>query len=253
MMESHSFVLFIIFLSAIGLFTYFLYHKQKEANKPRFKKEPQFNLGGGSSAFDSYKEQSIQHEEVVEENFLLDDPVSQAQEESIQADPLFATKSSPEVEKPQKNLRSTMEEVIYFIITAKEDRPYIGYELLQTLLTAGLRFGAMNIFHRHEDLNGRGKILFSIASASEPGTFEINKMGAYCGKGLMMFLRLTRTKDVMQAFEIMLEAAKQIVEDLGGVILDDERQPLVQEKIEKIRKKILNFEQKQLIGDLFDQ
>lgn len=160
-------------------------------------------------------------------------------------------------DNPKESLRLQQKpvlnrDIIYFMVVAPADRPHSGYELLQSLLSAGLRYGPMNIFHRFEDANGRGKILFSVASIEEPGTFEISRMGAYTGKGLMMFLRFSPGKDLSAAFEIMLETAKQLIEDLGGQILDDEKQVICQEKIEKWRKKIIDYEQKQLIPDLFD-
>ncbi len=77
-------------------------------------------------------------------------------------------------------------------------------------------------------------------------------MGAFSGKGLIMFLKLSANKDLMQAFSLMLDTAKQLVDDLGGEIFDEDRKVLTEEKIEKINRKIAELEQKKLIGDLFD-
>jgi cell division protein ZipA len=176
-------------------------------------------------------------------NFLMDDPILRPKVQPVKENPTSL---------PKKKTQSAVEEILYVMLVAKPNKPYVGYELLQALLSAGLRFGAMNIFHYHEQAHGNGKILFSIASASEPGTFEINKMGAYSGKGLMLFMRLSTNKDLMPAFELMLETGKQLIEDLDGDILDDERKVLTPEKIDKMKTKIIDFEQKQVIGDLFD-
>src|SRR5690554_8201910 len=39
-----------------------------------------------------------------------------------------------------------------------------GDELLDALLQNGMRFGDMEIFHRHQEANGQGPILFSLRS-----------------------------------------------------------------------------------------
>ena len=39
--------------------------------------------------------------------------------------------------------------------------------LLQNILESGLRFGEMDIFHRHESMAGNGEVLFSMANALE--------------------------------------------------------------------------------------
>lgn len=116
-------------------------------------------------------------------------------------------------------------------LMASKDQAYNGYELLQALLSAGLRYGKMQIFHRHEQKTGRGEILFSLASATSPGTFELPKMGAFTCQGLVLFFDSAKTPDPKKAYEIMLETAEQLAEDLGGEILDERRVPLSDEKI----------------------
>ncbi len=240
-----SILVLITILSVICLLTYFISARQKKLLRQLTnKQEPRFDVIHHQAPPPSIDYQSKEEEG---ENF-------DHMETSF--DPIFQPKATCKkntTDKPVPKKTSSAEEIIYLMLIAKPNKPYCGYELLQSLLATGLRFGAMDIFHRHEDVNGKGKILFSVASASEPGTFEINKMGAFSGKGLTMFLRLSSNKDLMQAFDTMLETAKQLIEDLNGDIMDDERNILSPEKIEKIRDKIVNFEQKQLIGDLFDQ
>ncbi|MBA2654873.1 MAG: cell division protein ZipA [Gammaproteobacteria bacterium] len=248
-MEMHSILILITILSLIFALTYFITVRQKRAHrKLSQKQEPRFDLVTDQPVLHDIDEadetQSQEFYEDEKQNLLLEDPLFAQKPTAVKKH------SEPSVTKSTK---SAIEEIMYFTIAAKPNKPFVGYELLQALLSAGLRYGAMNIFHRHEDYNGNGKILFSVASASEPGTFEISRMGGYSGKGLMMFLRLSSNKDLMLAFETMLDTAKQLIEDLDGEILDDERKILSPEKIEKLKKKISEFEQHQRIGDLFDQ
>lgn len=249
-MELHSIILLIAVLSVIGFLTYFINRKQKKKLQLLTQKqEPRFDIIDKPNLSTNYTDEQTELysdpiEDLSDKNLLADDPLMQPKSS-------YAINTHKKPDPPKRN-KSAVEEIIFLVLNAKANKPYVGYELLQSLLASGLRYGAMNIFHRHEDQNGNGKILFSLASSQEPGTFEIGKMGAFSGQGLMMFLRLSTNKDLMSAFDIMLETAKQLIEDLDGEILDDERKILSPEKIEKIRKKIQEFEQKQLTGDLFD-
>jgi FtsZ-interacting cell division protein ZipA len=241
----------IAILSAIFLVTFYIHSRQKRKIKMMtYKQEPRFDgsFRNSTTTHEVYEEEyeelgDEQDEHHHEEDILIHDPLLQPRE---------TPKTQPSVSQ-EKKTKSAPEETIYIMLAAKQGKPYAGYELLQSLLSAGLRFGAMDLFHRYEDLNGKGKILFSVASASESGTFEINKMGAYVGKGLMMFLRLSSHRDLLFSFDAMIETAKQLVEDLDGDILDDERKVLTSDKIEIMRKKVVEFEQRQVTGDLFDE
>src|SRR3990167_8421413 len=129
-------------------------------------------------------------------------------------------------------------EYIKINVMAPKNSPYNGYELLQALLANGLRFGAMNIFHRHETKTGRGSILFSVASVNEPGTFELSKMGSFSCPGLTFFMILKNVPDVMEAFDTLLETTRQLAEDLGGEVWDEALRPLNMDTIAKMRARI---------------
>jgi cell division protein ZipA len=149
-----------------------------------------------------------------------------------------------------QNFSSTNDLIIMGLVS-KPEHPYTGYELLQALLSSGLRYGKMNIFHRYEDANGRGNILFSLASAKEPGTFELSKMGGFSTSGLTLFMRISAVKDPLVAFEIMQDTALQLIEDLDGEICDEKRQPITEEKIIQWREHVQVAGQRQYSTDLF--
>lgn len=249
-MELHSIIFLLTILSVIFLLTFFIHHKQKRKLHLKLdKQEPRFDVVNHPRS-SPVMSQEVEEEEVEE----VEEEVAIEEDDDLLNDPLLQPRGPVrEVVQPTAKKPPAPDELMLIMLAAKPEKPYAGYELLQALLTAGLRFGAQDFFHRYEDANGKGRILFSVVSASEAGTFEINKMGAYSGKGLMMFMRLANHKDVAASFEAMIETARQLVEDLDGEILDEERKVLTNEKIEKMRKKALEFEQKQLTGDLFDQ
>lgn len=123
-------------------------------------------------------------------------------------------------------------DLVTLYIIAQPQEKFQGYDLLQVLLSAGFRYGEMSIFHRHQKSNGEGKILFSLASATEPGIFDMDNMGAFSCKGLSLFMQLTSEEHDLNALELLLQTAEQLAEDLNGSILGADRKPLTKTMIE---------------------
>ncbi|AHE66138.1 cell division protein ZipA C-terminal FtsZ-binding domain-containing protein [Legionella oakridgensis] len=115
---------------------------------------------------------------------------------------------------------------IMMFLLAKENRQLAGYELLQTVLSAGLRFGEGHLFHRHQHPNGQGPVLCSLAAATKTGVFDLQNIGAFSVRGLCIFMQASGNPVVdRERFSIMLDTAKQLSEGLDTHLLDDKRQP----------------------------
>lgn len=138
-------------------------------------------------------------------------------------------------------------------LMAPAGQPYMGYELLQALLATGLRYGERNIFHRHEHKSGAGRVLFHLASANSPGTFELTKMGSFSCPGLSFFMQLNDKTDNLAAFEIMMDTANELVNDLGGELWDEQRKSLTMDKITEYRLRIRAYQEAKRVPDFFDQ
>lgn len=120
-------------------------------------------------------------------------------------------------------------DVLVLHVCAKEGEELQGAELLPCMLTLNLKFGDMNIFHRHEDNAGTGKVLFSVANMVKPGTFDPDNMEQFATQGIVMFMTLPCHGDALRNFSIMLNSACQLADDLGAEVLDDRRQPWANE------------------------
>ena len=115
-------------------------------------------------------------------------------ESSVDADEVLGIKTVASPEETEKAQNDTPSKpaapeptpVILYLM-APSNSTFGGYELLQALLSAGLRFGEQQVFHRHEHKDGRGKTLFHCASAESPGTFDLSKMGSFATRGLCLF------------------------------------------------------------------
>lgn len=160
-----------------------------------------------------------------EEDYLGDDIISVRYNvnstdtyEDVQADPAAATK------------------VVSFYLLAENNAPYQGYELLQSLLSAGLRFGKQQIFHYLKKHAGRNVEVFSCASVEDPGTFDIQHMGGCTCKGLVLFFTATvGTSKALHDFDTLIDTLGQLHDSLGGDVCDQSGTPITQQMLQEMR------------------
>ncbi|MGQ3888425.1 cell division protein ZipA C-terminal FtsZ-binding domain-containing protein [Legionella sp. CNM-1927-20] len=121
---------------------------------------------------------------------------------------------------------------VMMFLLAKENRQLAGYELLQTVLAAGLRFGEGHLFHRHQYSNGQGPILCSLAAATPTGVFDLQNIGGFSVRGLCLFMHSSGNPTIdKERFIIMLNTAKQLSDELDTLLLDEKKRPLTAESL----------------------
>ncbi len=142
------------------------------------------------------------------------------------------------------------EEVLIVNVMAPAGEQFRGDALLDSLVSAGLRFGDMNIFHRYEGAKGGGPILFSLANMVKPGVFDLDTMADFTTPGVSLFMTLPLEDDVelenVEVFDEMLEIARAIAVELGGELKDENRSVMTRQTQEHCRQRIHEFERKQL-------
>ena len=164
------------------------------------------------------------------ETSSVDEPVSDESDHSNVSDDAQADVLPPsenEQARAPSLKRSTQKaQVLTLYVMAPDEQILHGYELLQALLYTGLRYGEQQIFHRYQHSNNSGDVLFSVAGASKPGTFELSNMGAVSYPGLVLFMAEGVTAFDEVALEAMFSAAEQLADDLGAELWSAERRPL---------------------------
>lgn len=139
-----------------------------------------------------------------------------------------------------------VEEVIVINVMAPQGQPFEGAQLLQILLRQGMRLGQMSIFHRHADNNGSGPVMFSMANMVKPGTFDMANMENFTTPGVSLFTQLPSRLRHMHNFEVMLETAQCLRDELNGELKDENRSVLTRQTIEHYRQRIRDFELQRL-------
>ncbi|MGB1747825.1 MAG: cell division protein ZipA, partial [Pseudohongiellaceae bacterium] len=137
-------------------------------------------------------------------------------------------------------------EVLVCNVMAREGSELHGDDLLEALITSGLKFGEMNIFHKRFRGTTNGPVIFSVANILNPGTFDLNAMAEFRTIGVSLFLALPSPINNLEAFEQMLDVAIHLKESFDGELKDDHRNVMTAQTIEHYRQRIRDFELRQL-------
>lgn len=202
--------------------------------------------------------ESVAEPESVSERDLIDEGIA----DPVDADPLMddvppervepviSAGSVAESQVVESQVTDTedaeAEEVLILNVMAREGQRLAGIALLEVLLECGMRYGDMQIFHFHQNENGEGPILFSLANMVVPGTFDLSAMDNFATPGVSLFLTLPVAGSSMQTFDAMLHTAQSLCDNLGAELKDENRSVMTGQTIEHCRQRIREFERKQL-------
>ena len=150
---------------------------------------------------------------------------------------VIVKKKPAPVEKRVKN-EEIPDEVVAIHVMASAENPFKGQDIYSAAQHANLVFGDRHIFHCHENVDGTGSKLFSMASAVNPGTFDIDQLDTFTTPGVTFILMQAAPGKAMVAFDMMVRSAKQLAQHLGGQLLDEQHQPLSVTALEQYRERI---------------
>ena len=139
-------------------------------------------------------------------------------------------------------------------VFSRELPGFSGDQLVHAVNRAGLKYGDMNIFHRMHGgmIDGGGvkskrAVVFSVASAVEPGTFDLSTISDTKIPGLAFFLQLPGPTEPLESFEDMLAVARGVAAALDGDVKDENQSVMTPQTVEHYRERIRDFARKQQI------
>ncbi|WP_201616572.1 cell division protein ZipA C-terminal FtsZ-binding domain-containing protein [Psychrobacter urativorans] len=118
-----------------------------------------------------------------------------------------------------------------------------GRDLLTLIDKYGLRFGAMNMFHRYEQKDGTGILWFSMMGITENGIapFDPHNVATNTYSGLVVFLSLPHPR-ALTSFDGMMSIAYMMANDLDAIMLDENNDPITSEYRQQLRNQVRDYQ-----------
>ena len=143
----------------------------------------------------------------------------------------------------KKPAKKTDDLIIHLLIRAKDDKAFNGTDILLLMDNLSLEYGEMQLFHHYGlDDNPQQLPVFSVANMLEPGDFDINQMMNFSTTGLIVFMRLPNVVDGRVAFELMLNHAQSISQQLSAKLENSQGKLLKSPQVAVLREQILTYE-----------
>jgi len=139
------------------------------------------------------------------------------------------------------------QKIVTVRIVAREKKFFPGDELILSMRGIGLRHGKFGIFHRY-DGSDENKTIFSAASLVEPGSFDLQNIKGQNIPGISLFLVLPGPVECVEAFDMMLAAARALTQSLDGELLDESGSTLSIQRERYLREEIIQFQHSSLVS-----
>lgn len=150
-------------------------------------------------------------------------------------------------EPPQAKPEDVPQKIVTLRLVARNGGAFRGDELILTMRGIGLRHGKFGVFHRF-DGSDADKTIFSVASLVEPGSFDLAKIKEQKIPGISLFLVLPGPVDGVEAFDLMMVAARALAQTLDGELLDESGSTLSIQRERYMREEIIKFQHSVLVA-----
>jgi len=140
------------------------------------------------------------------------------------------------------SVSSEPNKVVTIRLMSRDKAGFAAEGLILTLRELGLRHGQFGIFHRMSEIQGEdSRVVFSVASLVEPGSFDLTKIKTAHYPGVSLFLALPGPCDGIGAFDDMLDLARELARRLEGDLLDEQGGTLSIQRERYMREEVIQF------------
>ena len=151
----------------------------------------------------------------------------------------------PETDEELSN--DAPEKIVTLRLIAREGGAFRGDELILSMRGIGLRHGKFGIFHRY-DGNDADRTVFSAASLVEPGSFDLENIKDQEIPGISLFLVLPGPIAGIEAFDLMMNAARALAQSLNAELLDESGSTLSIQRERYMREEIIQYQHSNLVA-----
>lgn len=136
------------------------------------------------------------------------------------------------------------EKIVTIRILSRGTTPFPAEQLVLSLRAAGLRHGRFGIFHQYSPGNDDLPV-FSVASLTEPGSFDLTQLRTDVYQGVSLFLGLPGPVESIAAFDAMIKTAHAIARELEGNLVDEHGSTLSIQRERYLREEVIQFQHRQ--------
>ena len=177
-----------------------------------------------------------------------DDPTNHERvEPTLQRDKLATDSVSSEDSIAEIPPENAPQKIVTLRLVARETKAFNGEDLVLSMRGIGLRHGKFGIFHRY-DGNDETRTIFSAASLVEPGSFDLANIKDQQIPGISLFLVLPGPIDSVEAFDLMMSAARALTQSLEGELLDESGSSLSIQRERYLREEIIQYQHSNLVA-----
>lgn len=156
---------------------------------------------------------------------------------------------APPPEQPEPMVGRRAEEfpvdrIVSIFVVAREGEMFRGDDIVVAAEKAGLRFGAMHIYHRLVEGRPDAGPVFSMANMMKPGYFDMPRIDELKTPGVTFFATLPGPVSALDAWDAMLPASQRIAELLGGALLDEDRNALGRQRVAGLRDELRDWDRR---------
>lgn len=126
--------------------------------------------------------------------------------------------------------------VLPLLVASIGGAPFPGDRVENLIEEIGFQYGDFSIYHYHDEL---GDPLFSLMNGVKPGAFDRGNSASFATPVLALFMQLPlNSPSESLILDQMIDIARDIADQLGGEVLDDQRVPLSSESIDRYREQL---------------
>ena len=126
-------------------------------------------------------------------------------------------------------------------LVSRDLQGFGGAQVFRVLRDEDLRYGKFEIFHRLYK-NSDDDFVFSVASLTEPGSFDLDTLENTRLRGLSFFMVLPGPQDGGGAFTDMLATARRVAERLNGALQDQTGSTLSAQRAGTLRDEVIQYQ-----------
>ncbi len=134
--------------------------------------------------------------------------------------------------------------IVTIRMLSRRTAPFPAEELVLALREAGLRHGRHGIFHYFPTAAEETPV-FSVASLTEPGSFDLTRLRTDVYQGVSLFLELPAPIEGVAAFDAMVNTGRAIAKRLDGNLVDEHGSTLSVQRERYLREEVMEFQHRQ--------